>query len=76
MHSRIDCFVSLLRFRTTVVDVRGFAASVPSDPGDDFVLATLLAGNADWLVSGDQDLLAMAEAHPILSPTAFVDRVV
>ena len=38
------------------------------------VLATFVAGQAEWLVSGDEDLLVLADQFPILSPTAFVAR--
>ncbi len=45
------------------------------DPADRWVLATALAGGADVLVTGDQDLLAVqSEAPiPILDPRAFWD---
>ncbi len=44
------------------------------DPDDDKLLETAEMGKADVLVSGDQDLLAMAgfAGIPILSPAAFV----
>ena len=47
------------------------------DPDDDKILETALAGDADALVSGDQDLLEMAEFAdvPILSPAAFLERL-
>jgi predicted nucleic acid-binding protein len=38
------------------------------------VLATLVAGQADWLVSGDEDLLVLADRFPILAPAGFVAR--
>lgn len=43
------------------------------DPSDRWILATALAGSADVLVTGDEDLLAVAEDVPlrILSPRAF-----
>lgn len=45
-----------------------------ADPDDERVLADALAGGAGILVSGDADLLAVAEASPIpiLSPRAFM----
>jgi len=50
-------------------------ATVPQDAGDNSVLATLLASRAEWLVSGDQDLLVLADRYPILSPLEFADRL-
>ena len=44
------------------------------DPDDERVLADALAGSAEILVSGDRDLLSVAERSPIpiLSPRAFM----
>jgi len=44
------------------------------DPDDERVLADALAGSAEILVSGDRDLLSVAEGSPIpiLSPRAFM----
>ncbi|MBP7867411.1 MAG: putative toxin-antitoxin system toxin component, PIN family [Acidobacteria bacterium] len=43
--------------------------------GDDLpVLGTLLASRADYLVTGDADLLALAGRYPIVSPAEFWRR--
>jgi len=44
------------------------------DPADQPVLLTLLAAKADYLVTGDKDLLALANQYPILTPAAFWAR--
>jgi putative PIN family toxin of toxin-antitoxin system len=44
------------------------------DPADQAVLSTLLAGKARYLVTGDKDLLALAERYPIITPAAFWAR--
>lgn len=42
------------------------------DPGDRPVLGTLLAAKADYLITGDKDLLALSDRHPrIISPADF-----
>ena len=43
------------------------------DPSDRWILATALAGEAEVLVTGDEDLLAVAQNAPIriLAPRAF-----
>lgn len=41
---------------------------------DEPALALLLASNAEMLVSGDKDLLALATRFSILSPAEFCDR--
>ena len=45
------------------------------DPADRWVFATAIAGEADVLVTGDQDLLAVRDESPllILEPRAFWD---
>ncbi len=44
------------------------------DAADVPVLALLIASEADCLVTGDADLLALQEAYPILSPAQFALR--
>ncbi len=41
------------------------------DPADQLVLATLRVSKADYLITGDKDLLALAESYPIVTPAAF-----
>ena len=45
------------------------------DPMDQPVLGTLLAGlktsNADYLITGDKDLLVLSDRYPILTPSEF-----
>ena len=44
------------------------------DPADQPVLLTLLAAQAQYLVTGDKDLLALADRYPILTPADFWTR--
>jgi putative PIN family toxin of toxin-antitoxin system len=44
------------------------------DGADQPVLATLRASDADYLITGDKDLLALAERYPIMSPADFWAR--
>ena len=44
------------------------------DPEDQQVLGTLRASRADYLITGDKDLLALAEEYPIVTPAAFWER--
>jgi putative PIN family toxin of toxin-antitoxin system len=44
------------------------------DPADQPVLATLRASKADYLITGDKDLLALAEKYPIVTPSTFWAR--
>lgn len=53
------------------------ASGLCRDPKDDMVLATAAAGGADFIVSGDADLLDMLsfQGIPPLSPCAFLARL-
>lgn len=44
------------------------------DPDDQPVLATLVAAQAHYLVTGDKDLLALAGRYPVLTPADFWAR--
>lgn len=44
------------------------------DPGDQPVLATLKIAQARYLITGDKDLLTLADRYPIVSPADFWSR--
>jgi putative PIN family toxin of toxin-antitoxin system len=44
------------------------------DPADQLVLATLKAAQARYLITGDKDLLVLAEQYPVVSPADFWAR--
>lgn len=44
------------------------------DASDQQVLATFRASRADYLITGDKDLLALAEKYPIVTPAVFWSR--
>lgn len=72
---------SLLRIMVSISEpIAEMSAPIPSvcrDPDDDYLIAHALMGNADYLVSGDRDLLALDPIGPlrILSPRDFVDKL-
>jgi len=61
--------VDKLRYRVEIVE--------PSEADDLPVLGTAAAGNANYLVTGDRDLLVLKSFHgiPIVSPREFYDLV-
>lgn len=63
------------RERTSLVKPAKLAHPICRDPDDDVVLATAKAANADCVLTGDQDLLALGrfEDVVILSPRQFVE---
>ena len=71
----IATYLALLRFETEVVSLDAIQATVPRDKDDDMILATLLGSGADFLVTGDQDLLALAGQYPIVLPADFARRI-
>lgn len=61
-------------FLADIVEPGGSADERLRDPADQPVLQTLLASEADSLITGDKDLLALADHHPILTPAGFWAR--
>lgn len=63
----------LLRRRALIIRPKHHV-NICRDPSDNLVLECALSGNADWIVTGDKDLLVL---HPfrgigIISPTSFL----
>lgn len=71
----IELFIKQLYIRAEVVELGTITVAVPRDPGDAPILATLAAANADVLVTGDGDLLALRERYAIETPAEFVRRL-
>ncbi len=44
------------------------------DPKDQAILGTLRVSQSDYLITGDKDLLELADRYPILTPAAFWER--
>ena len=61
-------------FLADLVEPEGQQDERLRDPGDQPVLLTLLAAKADYLLTGDKDLLALADRYPILTPAEFWAR--
>jgi putative PIN family toxin of toxin-antitoxin system len=66
--------VDSLLFLADVVEPDGGRDAMLRDVADQQVLGTFLASKADYLITGDKDLLALAEKYPIVTPAAFWDR--
>jgi putative PIN family toxin of toxin-antitoxin system len=67
-------FLDILAVTTDLVEPRPPTGDPPRDLADLPVLGTLVAAKADYLVTGDKDLLALADRYPILSPAEFWQR--
>lgn len=64
---QIDDFIKSLSLFTTLVNTQNIEANVPKDQSDDKILATLLASKADYLVTGDDDLLSLRKQYSIIT---------
>ena len=71
----ISRYLTLLRFEAEIADIQQTQAHVPRDAKDNMVLATLLASEANCLVTGDLDLLTLSDTYPICTPADFIKRI-
>lgn len=70
----VALLMSWIRQQAEVASVTEAVHIIAADPDDDRVLEAALAGNADYIVSGDRHLLALEEFEGIriLRPSEFL----
>jgi putative PIN family toxin of toxin-antitoxin system len=75
-HEEVDEAFGFYFSRAIKAEVPGDLRGVCRDPNDDMVLECAALANADVIVSGDKDLLAVGEYEGIriLTPRAFLDE--
>lgn len=75
--STVSEIVALLRAQEVVPKPAQPSSLSIRDADDQWVLASAVAGHADVLITGDQDLLAVAKQSPvpILSPRGFWEQI-
>ncbi|HEV2484126.1 MAG TPA: putative toxin-antitoxin system toxin component, PIN family [Terracidiphilus sp.] len=61
-------------FIAEIVEPSGKLEKDRRDKADASALQTLRAAQADYLITGDKDLLALTERYPIVTPAAFWER--
>jgi uncharacterized protein len=61
-------------FMAEIVEPSGEVEEALRDRADGPVLGTLIAARADYLITGDKDLLAVAGKYPVVTPVAFWER--
>ena len=66
--------VDILALEAELVEPQPQDKRLPRDANDVAVLGTFLAAKAEYLVTGDNDLLALSEHYPIISPADFWHR--
>jgi uncharacterized protein len=69
--SEIRDLIDSLLLLAAIVESDGSEDLDLRDPGDQQVLGTLRASQANYLVTGDKDLLALQEKYPIVTPAMF-----
>lgn len=72
--SEIDDLVDVLAIQAALLEPVEVDRSLVQDPDDLPVMAALRAGNVDYLITGDKNLLALADHRPILTPAGFWRR--
>jgi putative PIN family toxin of toxin-antitoxin system len=72
---RVERFLRQLYLRSELVDISAVIQAVPDDPEDQPILASLIASSSEYLVTGDSDLLALADRYPIVTPAEFVQHL-
>jgi len=72
--SEVRDLVDSFMFLADIVEPDGEQDAGLRDAADLQVLATLRASRADYLITGDKDLLALAEKYPIVTPATFWER--
>ena len=73
--AEIDDLVDSLSIMSDIIDPSTIAEPLLRDANDQQVLGTLLAAmreaRADYLITGDKDLLVLSDGYPILTPAQF-----
>lgn len=72
--SEIRDLVDSLMFLADVVETDTEEEASLRDPADQPVLATLRISRGAYLITGDKDLLALANKYPIVTPATFWAR--
>jgi uncharacterized protein len=75
--ARINEIMASLRQETTLIEVQQEPQIITADPSDNKFLACAIAGNADYIISGDKHLLALGsyQGIKILSPAIFLTEL-
>jgi len=73
-HSEVRDLADSFMFMAEMVEPSAELEERLRDNSDQLVLGTLRAAKADYLVTGDKDLLALGESYPIVTPAFFWER--
>ena len=73
----VRAYIGWLLSQARLVDDLPDRRIVPDDPNDDTIIATAVVAGADYLVTGDRDLLVLDhyQGVAILTPRQFLDMI-
>lgn len=71
----IERFLLLLRFKCVIINPSLMNFDDLRDPDDAAILSALIDSGAEALVTGDEDLLILANRYPIFPPAEFARRL-
>ena len=70
--SDFEDYIDILSLQVELVEPEPLSGKAVRDPDDIPVLGTFLAAGADYLITGDRNLLALADRYPsIVTPADF-----
>lgn len=69
---KIKTYVNFIAFFAEIITPKDIRIEVESDPNDTPILAVFLESGANYLITGDDDLLSMREQYAIISITEFL----
>jgi putative PIN family toxin of toxin-antitoxin system len=72
--SETQDLIDTLMFLADVIEPDAAQEPTLRNPGDQQVLGTLRASRAEYLITGDKDLLVLANKYPIVTPATFWAR--
>ena len=72
---KINHYVDLLSFFAKKVDIENTSAQVEKNQNDVPILATFIKAQVDYLVTGDDDLLSLANNYSIVTPAEFLIKL-
>jgi putative PIN family toxin of toxin-antitoxin system len=72
--TEIRDLVDSFMFQAEMVEPSSERDETLRDEADQLILGTLRAAKADYLITGDKDLLALRNRYPIVTPAAFWAR--
>jgi uncharacterized protein len=72
----IERYIDAIKFFTKYISIKNnqFHDSDLKDMNDQFLLAMLQETGADYLITGDNDLLVLAHKYPIITIADFCDK--